>query len=71
MCHFWAIIVDSGFLDFPIDEFMIMTKLSIQAFGSNMYPSENMITFSNHVSERYAEVLVFWRNSTQHFQPSI
>jgi hypothetical protein len=71
MSHFWAIIVDSDFLDFPIAEFMVMTRISIQAFGSNMYLSENMIPFSNHVSEYYAEVLVFGGTSTQHFQPSI
>ena len=58
MSHFLAIIVDSEFLDFPIDEFMVMTRISVQAFGSSMYLSENMITEGNHVSGCYAEVLV-------------
>ena len=68
MSHFLVITVDSEFLDFPIDEFMVMTRINVQAFGSSMYLSENMITFSNHVSGCYAEVLVSWGNSTQAFK---
>ncbi len=52
-----TIIVDPEFLDFPIDDFMVMTRIGVQAFSASMYLSENLIAFSNHVSRCYAEIV--------------
>ena len=45
MSHLLAIIIYPEFFDFPIYQFVIMTKIGIQSVSFSMYLGENLITF--------------------------
>ena len=57
MRHFLTIIIYTEFFDFPIYDFVVMTKNGVHSFSFSMNLSEDLIAFSNHVSRCYAEIV--------------